>query len=57
MNKIIIDVVLNPDGTLVALLDDFSATIIKKYSKGEILNRNWIYTLVGLTVEEAKGVA
>ena len=57
MNKIIIDVVLNPDCTLVALLDDFSATIIKKYSKGEILNRNWIYTLVGLTVEEAKGVA
>lgn len=57
MNKIIIDVVLNPDGTLVALLDDFSATIIKKYSKGEILNRNWIYTLVGMTVEEAKGVA
>lgn len=57
MNKIIIDVVLNPDGTLVALLEDFSATIIKKYSKGEILNRNWIYTLVGLTVEEAKGVA
>ena len=54
MNKIIIDVVLNPDGTLVALLDDFSATIIKKYSKGEILNRNWIYTLVGMTEEQAR---
>lgn len=57
MNKTIIDITLNPDGTLVALLDDFSATIIKKYRKGEIMNRNWIYTLVGLTVEKAKGVA
>lgn len=52
--KTIIDVVMNPDGTLVALLDDFSATIIKKYRKGEILNRNWIYTLVGMTEEQAR---